>query len=175
MSLLAGVLARAALSVGPVEYAALTVLGVGDGRFPHHPVLRQEPDHGRCRAVGGVCRTGPITGQARLTFGASALPSVSRVWPNREEWRTARGAVARGGVIGYLMRKTGFEPGPLILALGAILGRSFRQSMLISNGDLSIFVTRPVAALILLCAAALVCTPLIVTVRRHRAERAARD
>ncbi|MCZ2815557.1 tripartite tricarboxylate transporter permease [Modestobacter sp. VKM Ac-2984] len=51
------------------------------------------------------------------------------------------------GVIGWLMKKTGFEPGPLVLAfvLGSILERAFRQSMLLSGGDLDIFVTRPIS------------------------------
>ncbi|MGY5885511.1 tripartite tricarboxylate transporter permease [Modestobacter lacusdianchii] len=51
------------------------------------------------------------------------------------------------GVIGWLMKKTGFEPGPLVLAfvLGSILERAFRQSMLISGGSFDIFVTRPIS------------------------------
>jgi putative tricarboxylic transport membrane protein len=55
------------------------------------------------------------------------------------------------GVLGYLMLKSGFEPGPLVLAfiLGALLETSFRQSLTISNGDLGIFVTRPVSATLL--------------------------
>ncbi|TMR06926.1 tripartite tricarboxylate transporter permease [Actinomadura soli] len=67
------------------------------------------------------------------------------------------------GIIGYLMRKTGFDPGPLVLALalGAILERSFRQSLLISNGSLAIFVTRPGSAVILVFATLLLFSPLI--------------
>jgi putative tricarboxylic transport membrane protein len=55
------------------------------------------------------------------------------------------------GVIGYLMRKTGFEPGPLVLAfvLGDLLETSVRQSLLISEGTPAIFVTRPVSGGIL--------------------------
>src|SRR3712207_5231161 len=51
------------------------------------------------------------------------------------------------GVIGWLMKKTGFEPGPLVLAfvLGSIMERAFRQSMLLSSGSLDIFVTRPLS------------------------------
>ena len=43
------------------------------------------------------------------------------------------------GVLGWLMSKTGFDPGPLVLAfvLGPILENSFRQSMLISGGALA--------------------------------------
>jgi putative tricarboxylic transport membrane protein len=51
------------------------------------------------------------------------------------------------GFIGWIMKKTGFEAGPLVLAfvLGPILEEAFRQSMLLSDGSLSIFVTRPIA------------------------------
>ena len=51
------------------------------------------------------------------------------------------------GALGYVMNKTGFPPGPLILAfvLGPILETSFRQSLLISGGSLDIFVMRPIS------------------------------
>jgi putative tricarboxylic transport membrane protein len=51
------------------------------------------------------------------------------------------------GALGYVMRKTGFEPGPLALAfvLGPILEQSFRQSVLISGGSPDIFFTRPIS------------------------------
>ncbi|TFV68205.1 UNVERIFIED_ORG: tripartite tricarboxylate transporter permease [Bacillus sp. AZ43] len=54
------------------------------------------------------------------------------------------------GLIGYLMRKTGFEPAPMVLAfvLGSILEQAFRQSLLLSGGDLTIFVTRPVSGVL---------------------------
>ena len=47
------------------------------------------------------------------------------------------------GVIGWLMKKTGFDPGPLVLAfvLGPILETSLRQSLLLSGGSFDIFVT----------------------------------
>ena len=49
------------------------------------------------------------------------------------------------GVVGYLMKKTGFEPGPMVLAfvLGAILEDSVRRSLLIFDGDPTGFFTRP--------------------------------
>ena len=52
------------------------------------------------------------------------------------------------GVVGYFFRKLQFELGPLLLAfvLGRILERSLRQALLISRGDLSIFLTRPISA-----------------------------
>jgi len=51
------------------------------------------------------------------------------------------------GVIGYLFRKFGFEPGPMILAfvLGPLLERSLRQALLISAGSPWIFFNRPIS------------------------------
>jgi len=55
------------------------------------------------------------------------------------------------GVIGYVLRKLRFELGPLLLAfvLGRILERSLRQALLISRGDVSIFITKPISAVLL--------------------------
>ena len=55
------------------------------------------------------------------------------------------------GVVGYVLRKLQFELGPLLLAfvLGRILERSLRQALLISHGDISIFITKPISAALL--------------------------
>jgi len=52
------------------------------------------------------------------------------------------------GVLGYLMRKFKFEGAPMVLAfvLGPMFEYSLRQSLLISDGNFSIFFTRPIAA-----------------------------
>lgn len=78
------------------------------------------------------------------------------------------------GVVGYFMKLLGFEPGPLVLAfvLGPILERSFRQSMLISGGDLSIFVTRPFSAALLILAVLLLVSAIIRPLRQRRLDRA---
>jgi putative tricarboxylic transport membrane protein len=67
------------------------------------------------------------------------------------------------GLLGYLMRKAGLEPGPMVLAfvLGGILETSFRQAMLISNGDATIFVTRPISGSLLAVAAFILLSPLV--------------
>jgi putative tricarboxylic transport membrane protein len=61
------------------------------------------------------------------------------------------------GVMGYLMKKYKYEATPLILAL--VLGTRFemalRRSLLISYGDFSVFVTRPISAGLLAVAAIL--------------------
>lgn len=55
------------------------------------------------------------------------------------------------GVIGFLMRKFDFPPAPLILAmvLGFMIETSLRRSLIISNGDWSVFFTRPISGVIL--------------------------
>jgi len=58
------------------------------------------------------------------------------------------------GIIGYLMNKFGYEAAPLALAfvLGPIFEKSMRQSLRLSGGDFSIFITRPLSAVLLVMA-----------------------
>jgi putative tricarboxylic transport membrane protein len=51
------------------------------------------------------------------------------------------------GILGYFLRRSGFELAPLVLAfvLGPIMERTFRQSLIISGGSFSIFLERPIA------------------------------
>lgn len=74
------------------------------------------------------------------------------------------------GLVGYLMRKTGFEPAPLVLAfvLGSVLEVAFRQSMLLSNGSLTIFFSRPIAASIVGVMALVVLSSIVSAFRRRR-------
>jgi len=55
------------------------------------------------------------------------------------------------GVVGYLMKKFGFEPGPLVLAfvLGSLMETAMRQSLRIFGGDVTGFVTRPISGTII--------------------------
>ena len=80
------------------------------------------------------------------------------------------------GVVGYLMNKFGFEPGPLVLAfvLGRILETSFRQSLRIFEGDITGFVTRPISGTILALMLVVVFLPVFGLVR-GRLRRRTRD
>jgi putative tricarboxylic transport membrane protein len=55
------------------------------------------------------------------------------------------------GVVGWIMKKFGYEGAPLILAyvLGPMLENALRQSLLISGGSFLIFVSRPISAIAL--------------------------
>jgi putative tricarboxylic transport membrane protein len=55
------------------------------------------------------------------------------------------------GIIGYLSRKFGFEGAPFLMALvlGPIMERCVRQSLLLSRGNLGIFFTHPISAILI--------------------------
>ncbi|MBM3506796.1 MAG: tripartite tricarboxylate transporter permease [Alphaproteobacteria bacterium] len=74
------------------------------------------------------------------------------------------------GVIGYGLKKLRFEPAPLVIGfiLGPMLEENFRRAMLVSGGELSVFVTRPISAVFLAVSAALLFAVLMPAVRRAR-------
>ena len=75
------------------------------------------------------------------------------------------------GVLGYLMKKLGFEPGPMVLAfvLGTLIESSARQSLLIFGGDATGFFTRPISGTVLALALLVIALPLLqkAYARRH--------
>ena len=52
------------------------------------------------------------------------------------------------GLVGYMFHKLGCEPAPLLLGfiLGPMMEENLRRAMLLSRGDWSVFVTRPISA-----------------------------
>ena len=74
------------------------------------------------------------------------------------------------GVIGYFMRKLGYEPAPLVLAfvLGPMLENNLRKSLILSQGDLLTFLQRPISATCLVLAVILLIGPLLPSLRRKR-------
>jgi putative tricarboxylic transport membrane protein len=68
------------------------------------------------------------------------------------------------GLLGYVMKKTDFPTAPLVLAfvLGPLLEQAVRRSLIISQGDISIFVTRPWAIFFLVITALLALGPLVL-------------
>ena len=74
------------------------------------------------------------------------------------------------GLVGYLMKKTGFEPAPLVMAyiLCPFLEEAFRQSLIKSHGDFSIFFKRPISAAILGLALALLVMNVFGGIKQRR-------
>jgi putative tricarboxylic transport membrane protein len=71
------------------------------------------------------------------------------------------------GVLGYILRKVGYGPAPLVLAyvLGPLLEQALRQSLLISNGNFMILLTRPISAVCFGLAALLLISGIVNSVK----------
>jgi len=71
------------------------------------------------------------------------------------------------GVLGYLMRKFDFDTAPLVLAflLGPMMEVAMRQSLLLSQGSFTIFVTRPLSGVCLGIAALLLLSNFLPAIR----------
>lgn len=80
--------------------------------------------------------------------------------------------VALFGLIGYAFIKLGCEPAPLLLGfiLGPMMEEYLRRALLISRGDWSVFVTRPISASLLAAAALLLVIVLLPAVKKKREE-----
>lgn len=76
------------------------------------------------------------------------------------------------GLLGYVMRKLDFPAAALILGvvLGDGLERALRQSLMMSQGELSILVSRPLAAAMLAVTALLLFMPLARKIRLWKAK-----
>jgi putative tricarboxylic transport membrane protein len=74
------------------------------------------------------------------------------------------------GVLGYLMRKVDVPAAPLVLAfvLGPLAEKAFRQTMIISQNDLTVFLTRPLALVLLIFAVLLLIAPVFGRARQLR-------
>ncbi len=67
------------------------------------------------------------------------------------------------GILGFLMKKLRYDGAPMILALvlGQKLETSLRRSLIMSQGDFSIFITRPISLGFLITAVLLLIVPII--------------
>ena len=67
------------------------------------------------------------------------------------------------GAAGFIMLKLDYSPVPLVLGLvlGPLLERGVRRTLIVSNGDLSIFVQSPIALAFFLLTAAAIAAPIV--------------
>jgi len=74
------------------------------------------------------------------------------------------------GLLGYGMSKVGFEPTPLLLGfvLGPLMEENLRRAMRYAQGDPMVFVERPLSAVLLALALALLVIVLLPAIRRKR-------
>jgi len=76
------------------------------------------------------------------------------------------------GVIGYIFIKLGVEPAPLLLGfvLGPMMEENLRRALLLSRGDWSTFVTRPLSAGLLAAAVLMLVIVLLPSIKKKREE-----
>jgi len=74
------------------------------------------------------------------------------------------------GVLGYIFIKMGCEPAPLLLGfmLGPMLEENLRRALILSRGDFTVFVTRPISLVMLLIAVGLLFLIAVPTIRKQR-------
>jgi putative tricarboxylic transport membrane protein len=67
------------------------------------------------------------------------------------------------GIIGYLLKKFGYETAPLVLALvlGNMLEPALRRSLIMSNGSFKIFFIRPISLCLIVATIVFLISPLI--------------
>ncbi|YBV97638.1 tripartite tricarboxylate transporter permease [Phyllobacteriaceae bacterium JZ32] len=80
--------------------------------------------------------------------------------------------VAFFGLIGYVLVKLQCEPAPLLLGfvLGPLIEEHLRRAMIISRGDPTVFLTRPISATLLALAVAILVIVLLPSINRKREE-----
>lgn len=76
------------------------------------------------------------------------------------------------GILGYLLIKLGCEPAPLLLGfiLGPMFEEQLRRAMILSHGDPSVFVTRPISGVLLLLAVVVLGLIVMPAIKKKREE-----
>ena len=76
------------------------------------------------------------------------------------------------GVLGYLMKKLGYSPAALVLALvlGPLAERALRQSLIISDAGIGILFMRPISAVLMAIAIVAVAVPIVRKLRGNRGQ-----
>lgn len=76
------------------------------------------------------------------------------------------------GVLGYVFAKLDCEPAPMLLGfiLGPLMEEYLRRALIISRGDPSVFITRPISATLLVLAVLAMAMVLLPAIRRTREE-----
>ncbi len=79
------------------------------------------------------------------------------------------------GIIGYLAKKVGYEPAPLVLAivLGPLMENNLRKALIISGGEFEAFIDRPISLICLLLSVLVLLSALVPKLREKRARLAA--
>ena len=89
---------------------------------------------------------------------------------NNNAWDVYMGAAF--AIVGYIFYKLSCEPAPLLLGfiLGPMMEENLRRALLLSRGDWSAFVTRPLSAALLGAALLMIIVVMLPSIKRKREE-----
>ena len=81
------------------------------------------------------------------------------------------------GLLGYLFRKLGCEPAPMMLGfiLGPMMEEFLRRALLLTKGDPSVFIRRPISATMLFIAVLAMISVILPALRKKREEAFAEE
>ena len=81
------------------------------------------------------------------------------------------------GLLGYIFRKLGCEPAPMMLGfiLGPMMEEFLRRALLLTKGDPSVFIRRPISATMLVIAALALVSVVLPALRKKREEAFAEE
>jgi hypothetical protein len=119
-------------------------------------------ESGNCRLFAQILRI-PVYILHPLIFGVSVIGAYS------VSGRLFDVLMLAGfGALGFAMSRLKFPVAPLVLGfvLGDAMERALRQSLMMSQGDLSILISRPISAGMLIFAVAVLFLPLLPRFRR---------
>ena len=76
------------------------------------------------------------------------------------------------GVLGFVWMRLGFSPAPMLLGfvLGPMMEENLRRAMLMSRGDLTVFVTRPISLGFIIATVLILIAIAVPAVRKRRGE-----
>jgi TctA family transporter len=74
------------------------------------------------------------------------------------------------GIVGYAFFKLGCEPAPLLLGfiLGPMMEENLRRALLLSRGDWTTFMMRPLSGALLIAAALMIVVVMLPAIRSKR-------
>jgi putative tricarboxylic transport membrane protein len=74
------------------------------------------------------------------------------------------------GLVGYWLIKHDFEPAPMVLAfvLGPLMEENLRRAMLLARGDATVFLTRPISAVLMAVSAGLLILAVLPMISKKR-------
>ncbi len=132
------------------------------------------PEDGRVRYAPGIVKALKALSQADLMgmtlprrFGGLNFPGIIYAVATEIVSRADASLMNIFGLMGYLMKRYKFEGAPLILALvlGPMLENSLRRSLMMSEGSMGIFFTRPISLVFMVVSLAFLISPLFTRER----------